>query len=659
MIEWDPFQIREAQFKDGHDSRLNSRPHDDDSILNEWPNTPGAKAFLGFTLNKRRLFLVLIVFGLAITVLLYRAFTLQIINGQYYKKIADGNRIRLSSIPASRGIIYDRNGAILTKNTAAFQLLLTPVDLPADPAEQEKIFDRVMETMGEKNIEGATLKDEIIQDLHESTDRYSPIVIRDNIDYNLALLAKIQSAQWPGFSVNIATLRHYKNDAVNSFSHILGYLGRVTENDLTSSPDIYGRNDMLGKTGLELSYEKTLRGTVGKEQVEVDVQGKNKKILAREAPKSGSDLILTIDEQMQAKMAEILQQKLTLEGKKRGTAIVIDPHNGEVLASVSLPSFNNNLFAKGISKDDYQALLEDPNLPMFNRAVSGEYPSGSTFKPVIASGALEEKLITANTTINSTGGIHINKFYFPDWKTGGHGLTNVTRALAWSVNTFFYIFGGGFDELKGLGVSKIIRYAQMYGFGSVLGVDMPAERPGFLPTPDWKERTTQEPWYIGDTYHLAIGQGGLLVTPLQLAVEIATLANGGTVYKPHYVKAFKDADSITTIAPQILNKDFISPPNMAIVREGLRQTVTYGSARSLSELSISSAGKTGTAQWKVGKNTHAWFTGFAPYNNPELAITVLIEEGGEGSSVCVPVVKEFYSWYFGTYKKSSHQLTSN
>ncbi|MBI3626654.1 penicillin-binding protein 2, partial [Candidatus Uhrbacteria bacterium] len=256
-----------------------------------------------------------------------------------------------------------------------------------------------------------------------------------------------------------------------------------------------------------------------------------------------------------------------------------------------------------------------------------------------------------NTTVNSVGGLHVNQWFFPDWKIGGHGYTNVTKALAWSVNTFFYMLGGGYQNFRGLGVSKIIRYAKSFGFGSPLGIDLPGERPGFLPTPEWKEQTQQEPWYIGDTYHLAIGQGGLLVTPLQLTVATAAVANGGTVYKPHLVRAFKTETSTTPVNPEILSHDFIAPANLAVVRQGLRETVTYGSARVMSSLPVAVAGKTGTAQWNTHKDPHAWFVGFAPYANPEIVITVLIEEGGEGSTVSVPVAQDFLSWYFNVYKK--------
>jgi len=290
---------------------------------------------------------------------------------------------------------------------------------------------------------------------------------------------------------------------------------------------------------------------------------------------------------------------------------------------------------------------------LFNRVISGEFPAGSTFKPVMAAAALQEKIINANTSFMSTGRLCVGEWFFPDWKAGGHGLTNVKKALADSVNTFFYYVGGGFGDFKGLGIDKIVKYAALFGLDKVTGIDLPNEASGFLPSQKWKEDTKNEVWYIGDTYHASIGQGDITVTPLQVANYTAAIANGGTLYEPHVVTKILDHNNnlITKIKPQVVRSNFISPENIKIVQEGMRQTITAGSGRSLNSLPVEVAGKTGTAQWSSTQATHAWFTGFAPYDQPEIAITVLVEAGGEGSTVAVPIVKEILQYYFGDSKK--------
>jgi len=309
-----------------------------------------------------------------------------------------------------------------------------------------------------------------------------------------------------------------------------------------------------------------------------------------------------------------------------------------------------------VSQEEYNAFLNDENNPLFNRAISGEVPSGSTIKPVVAAAALQERVISENTSFLSIGGLHIGQWFFPDWKAGGHGVTNVRKALAESVNTFFFYIGGGYQDFVGLGVDRLVKYMRLFGLGEKSGLDLNGESAGFVPTSDWKEETKNEAWYIGDTYHISIGQGDILVTPLQVANFTAAVANGGILYRPYLVQSLLDENNqvVKQIEPQIIRRDFIDPYNLQVVREGMRQTVIAGSARSLSVLPVNSAGKTGTAQWSSKKQNHAWFTGFAPYENPEIVITVLVEEGREGSEVSVPIAKEILDWYF-SQRESVHQ----
>ena len=265
---------------------------------------------------------------------------------------------------------------------------------------------------------------------------------------------------------------------------------------------------------------------------------------------------------------------------------------------------------------------------------------------------MEEGVINENTSFLSTGGLRIGEWFFPDWKAGGHGTTNVRSAIAFSVNTFFYYIGGGYGDFKGLGLTGLVKYSKLFGLGDLTGIDLNGEAAGFVPTSAWKETTKNEPWYIGDTYHFAIGQGDVLVTPLQVANYTAALANGGILYQPHLVSKILDSNNqvVQEILPKVIRKDFISAQNMNIVREGMRQTVVSGSGRYLNSLPVSAAGKTGTAQWSSKKANHAWFIGFAPYENPELAITVLVEEGVEGSTIAVPIAYDIFNWYFSNKK---------
>ncbi len=598
------------------------------------------KEFLGLALSQKRLTIFLIfIFGI-LGILFAKTAYLQIIRGGHFREMAEGNRIRTIYTAADRGIIYDSNLKILVKNIPTFSLYLIPTDFPKDD---------------ETRIGAIAYLAEVIKvpprEIEEKLDKvfsysYSPIMLRGNIDYEEAIRLKIESASLSGVELKLESRRKYSkgdDDSVQSLSHILGYVGKVNKEDLEQRED-YNSTDFIGKTGLELFYEKFLRGQNGKKQVEVDALGKEKSVIAKEDPVRGKNITLTLDIDLQKKLEEIIERHLKAAKKSRAAVIVLDPQNGKILSMVSLPAFDNNLFAQGISSKDYESLIGNPDNPLFNRAIMGEYPSGSTIKPVIAAAALEEGIINRNTSFFSVGGLRISSWFFPDWLSGGHGLTNVTKAIADSVNTFFYIIGGGYEDFEGLGVSKIVKYAELFGFGKKLGVDLPNEAEGFLPSEKWKEKTKSEQWYIGDTYHLAIGQGDLLVTPFQIAAATAVFANGGALYTPHFLGAVESVEP-----PEenyLIRKDFISKENIEIVRLGMRQTVTSGSAERLLDLPVTSAAKTGTAQWSTKKSPHAWFTAFAPFQNPEISVTVLVEEGEEGSRIALDIAREFMMWYF-------------
>ena len=591
--------------------------------------------------NFLRFWLIFLLLG--VLLLFGRSTYLQVIRGTYFKAVAEGNRLRLKDIKANRGIFYDRSGKVMAENISSYSLAIIPVDLPKGENEQREISRQISKITGLAEEE---IYSKIIQ---QSNFSYEPEVILENLNQDQAIMTKVLNSQYPGVILKIQNARNYLTTQTSeSLTHVLGYVGKIEESQKqTYLEKNYSIDDYLGKTGLELFYEKELKGVNGREQVEVDATGQAKEMIASQKPINGQNLVLTLDLALQQKAEESLRQVLSGYGKKKGAVVILDPNSGEVLALVSWPSFDNNVFSRGLSNEEYQKLINDQNNPLFSRAMSGEYPSGSTFKLVIGAAALQEGIINENTSFNSVGGISVSNWFFPDWKAGGHGWTNIYKALAESVNTFFYIIGGGYSNFEGLGVAKIKEYAQNFGLNQKLGIDLPNEAFGFLPSQDWKEKTKNEQWYIGDTYHLSIGQGDILVTPLQVAAWTSVFASGGKLFQPHLVKEILDSDNrlVKEIEPKIINQNFIEKNYLKIINHGLRQAVLTGSARGLGNLPISVAAKTGTAEWSSQKSPHAWLTAFAPYENPRIVVTVLVEEGGEGSSVALPVAREIINWW--------------
>jgi penicillin-binding protein 2 len=313
-------------------------------------------------------------------------------------------------------------------------------------------------------------------------------------------------------------------------------------------------------------------------------------LVSEQAPVDGSDLVLTLDLEFQKQVEEILRLGMEKFDIKRGSAVVMDPRDGSLLAIASWPAYDANLFSGSVSSTYYASLLANEDRPLLARAWSGVYPAGSTVKPVVAVAALMEKIVSANTSFNSVGGIRIGQTFFPDWKAGGHGSTNVRRAIAWSVNTFFYYVGGGYESFVGLGVDRLTKWMRIFGLGSEAGLDLPGENSGFVPSKEWKEKTKGERWFVGDTYNLSIGQGDLLVTPLQVAAFTAAVANGGYMVRPHVgnvsATAFERGERLAD--EYVIN----------LIRQGMRDTVVYGSGTPLRSLPFEAAGKTGTAQWR-------------------------------------------------------------
>ncbi|MBT4153906.1 MAG: penicillin-binding protein 2 [Candidatus Magasanikbacteria bacterium] len=609
-----------------------------------------------FSSSRARIFFIIII--LCFVGILGRLTQVQIVEGDWYFARAERNRQRTIPIVAERGLIYDRNGELLTQNVPNFSLTLVPQDLPRKTSRN---------TVGPSRDEVITRLSEItLQDTESLSDTldefgaysYESITLREDIDYDQALRIHIDAADLPGITIAQGSKRLYLHEvedvitgvtsSVDSISHMLGYMGKLNREELDELYDKgYLPSDSLGKTGVEYQYEQQLRGTYGRRRVEVDSMGRKQLVLSEEAPVPGLQMRLAIDLQIQAALQRFMQEELDRRGLARAAAVAIDPRDGKIRALVSLPTYDNNEFSGGIDRDTYKQYIEDENRPLFHRAIGGTYPSGSVIKPAIAAGALQENIITRSTTFISTGGLAIGQWFFPDWQPGGHGRTDVRKSIANSVNTFYYMIGGGYGDFVGMGVAKIKIYIEAFGLAEELGIDLPGERSGNVPSKAWKEEKKGERWYVGDTYNLSIGQGDLLVTPLQMASVTASIANGGTVYAPQVLEALVNpvtGDEYPMVA-EVKRTVPIHDEHLQTVRLGMRDCVTYGSCRRLNSVAIPVAGKTGTAQWNRNKENHAWFTSFAPFDNPEIAIAILVEEGEGGSISAVPIGDRFYRWW--------------
>ncbi len=613
---------------------------------------PGSADHVGSSLSPTSVLLFFLLILIVMSVMIGRLMQLQIVHGQEYFTRAEQNRERVNAIPSERGLIFDRYGRQLTKNIPKLSLVLVPQNVPRTVLERERVIRKIADITA---LDPKDIRYNIVHGI--------PTVLEDDIAYDMALMLQIDRADLPGVDIVQGSKRLYLHDvgltesesvtsSAMTLSHLLGYEGKINDVEYRALVGKgYLQTDQIGKSGIEKTYESVLRGVYGTRRREVDFLERQQKVIAETPPIPGDHVYMAIDSAMQAKMEDILRRTLKQYGKKRAAAVALDPRTGEVLAMVSLPTFDNNDFSGGIAPAVYAKYMNDPDTPLFNRAIAGMYPSGSTIKPAVAAAALQERIITPQTTFLSTGGLRVSSWFFPDWLSGGHGVTDVRKSLAWSVNTFYYYLGGGYGTFTGLGVDTMTAYLQRFGFGSKLGIDLPGERSGFLPSKEWKEETKKERWYIGDTYNLSIGQGDLLVTPLQIASLTATVANGGTLYGPRVVRGIQHVgeQEIQDTSPIILRDRVIDDVYLRVVRAGMRDCVTTGSCRRLSTVPGSIAGKTGTAQWSNNKDPHAWFTSFAPYDNPEIVFTVIIEEGEGGSTAAVPAAYEFYNWW-STYR---------
>jgi penicillin-binding protein 2 len=586
------------------------------------------------------------VVGLCFVILIGRFFYLQVVQHDYYTTRAEDNRISLAPIVPNRGVILDRNGTVLARNYSAFTLEITPSKV-AD-------LDLTIEGLGQV-IEVLPKDRRRFRKLLEESKNFESLPIRTRLsDVEVAKFAA-NRYRFPGVEVQARLFRQYPQGSVAS--HALGYIGRINKRDLEviEQNDLvanYKGTDHMGKTGLEQKYEFQLHGETGYEQVEIDSAGRAVRSLSRSAPVSGNNLSLTLD----IKLQEITEKAF---GDRRGALVAIDPTTGGILALVSTPTYDPNLFVDGIRTDDWDLLNNSPDKPMVNRALNGAYPPGSTFKPFMALAALEQGKRTASQTISDPGFFNFAGHEFRDDKKGGHGLVDMYKSIVHSCDTYYYMLAND------MGIDNIARFMGSLGLGSRTGVDIEGESEGVLPSQEWKKRRFKRPeqrkWYAGETISIGIGQGYNAYTPIQLAQAVATLANNGIMYRPHLVHAIVDSKTgaKTYVERQPLRDLNWKPQNVDIIKKAMIGVNKEGTgARAFAGAAYESGGKTGTAQvfslkgeqykesaLKKELRDHALFVAFAPADKPKIALAVLVENGGFGAQAAAPIARMVLDYY--------------
>lgn len=563
-----------------------------------------------------------------------KTFVIQILKNEELFALSQKNQFISQSIKSERGIIYDTNFKPLVLNSSTSSLFCNKHDFFQSDNDPRKIIKNLASLMRFD-------PDTAWQKIQETKE--NEIRILSNIDYFSSIIFESLTEEFPGFYIRKETTRNYQNGPY--FSHILGYYRGGGSNAGLES--VY--NDVLGAASGKIVIERNAKGKIISEKIEA-------------LPKPGKSLLLWLDSEFQEKFHDLIRDKLKEIGASRAVGIAMDPNTGGILSLVSIPNYDNNLFSSGIAPGDWAAIQSDKNQPLLNRAISGRYPTGSTIKPLISAAGLEEKIITKTSQVDCTGRIIVDNPYFPekpyifnDWKT--HGITDVYKAIAESCNVFFFTIGGGYKNFKGLGVEKIKEYLEKFGWGQKTGIDLSGEVGGFIPDKEWKKNRFSSPnniWYPGDTYNLSIGQGYLGITPIEVTASISAIANGGKLLKPKIVKAVVDENKeiIREFEPEIIRENFINEENLEIVRKGMRDGVIYGSSAMLNNLPIEVASKTGTAETGKKDVYHNWVTVFAPYKNPKIVLTILIEEVKGIKVVTLPIARDILDWYFTRDQKT-------
>lgn len=579
----------------------------------------------------------LFVFCALILFLLFaKTLHLQVVKNKEFLAQAQANKFIYHKIKAERGVIYDQDLNQLVFNKPSFDLILEKNNLPLEESERLAILTDIVRIL-DIDI------DEVEKKMEES--KSDQVLIAENLDNQTLIVLETKIKNLPGFKIENNIRREYVEGEF--FSQILGYNGKITQEELAQNSQTYSIFDYVGRAGVEKAYEEILRKNSGQIQIERDARGNIISKQTTSLPEPGKSLVLWLESDLQKKITEILKNELKNIGAFHGSAVALDPKTGGVLAMVSLPSFDNNIFSEGDSAG-IAKILNDNKEPLFNRVISGQFPTGSTIKPLIAASALEEKIISSEKKIYSPGFIEVPHRYDPEiiykyLDQAPHDWYDMRKALAFSSNVYFYTVGGGYENQKGLGPTKIKKYLELFGWGQKTDVDLPSESQGLIPSPEWKNKVLKDGWWDGDTYGLSIGQSNLLATPLQVAAAFLPFANNGKLLQPQIVKEII-GDSV--FEAKVIREDFIKPENIQVAKEGMRQAVLMGSAVTLNDLPVSSAAKTGTAQTSRENYYHNWVTVMAPYENPEIVLTVLIEDVPGVRSTALPVAKEVLNSYF-------------
>ncbi len=605
--------------------------------------------------KKVRVFAILVV--ISFLCLWMRIWYLQILKWQYLTGLSESNRVRMVTLPANRGMIKDRNGETLVSIRPAFNLYL----IPEDVSELDSSLDKLSQII---SFDREKLKKEM-----RRSKAFEEVLIKGDISREEVAFVEENNMSLPGIQIKAEPLRNYVHNSLAS--HTLGYLGEISKASLERDKGAsYRQGDFVGKNGLENIYEITLRGKKGYKEVEVDVSGRELKTLRKLPPQSGNNLVLTLDVRVQQELEKLISG--TMEKVLNGSVVVMKVQTGEIIAIASNPSFDPNMFAAGISPENWNTLVNDEWHPLQNRSIHGQYPPGSTYKIVTAIAGLEEGIIKPDTSIFCPGHFKLGRGRYRCWKKSGHGSVNLHDALVQSCDVYFYTIG------HRLGIDTIAKYAKRFGLGSPTRLGLSQEKKGLIPTTRWKLLNKKEPWLLGETISASIGQGYNLVTPIQQASMISAVANGGVLLKPYLVKRIEEPEghSQNEFFPKIVGQLGVAPENLAQIRKALRDVVNgaRGTAKRSRLKNIIVSGKTGTAQVVRMKSNeelekdeaipvkyrdHAWFVAFAPYEKPEIAVSVIIEHGGHGGATAVPIAGAVLKKYFELYPPSlSSQQTS-
>ena len=574
---------------------------------------------------------------LSFLLLLARLWNLQILHGDEMRTLSENNRIRLRRVQATRGTVVDRYGRVLIDSRPSFDAAL----VPEDARNVEVTIENLAQLLNQSAADMHAL-------LTQTSSRppFEEITVKRDLSWDDVVALETHQLDLPGVSMQITPRRSYPLGP--KLAHLLGYVGEASQQDLATDSR-YRMGDLVGKTGLEKRWESQLRGVNGGQQVEVDAVGRKLRVLREVEEIPGSTVKLTIDLDLQDAASEAL-------GDRDGSVVALDPNTGEILAFVDHPSFDPNVFARGVHSDEWRALLTDKHKPLNNRAIQGQYPPGSTFKIIVATAALEEGVINPFTRLNCPGGLQFGNHYFRCWKKGGHGPVNLHEALVQSCDVFFY------QIAQRLGIDVIAQYAREFGLGMPTGIDLENEKAGTIPDSAWKRKRFKQPWYAGETLSAGIGQGYVTATPLQMANAIATAAVGKR-YRPHFVRQVEtpEGEVVRTEQPEVIGELNVRATTLRQIREALRDVVNTerGTGKKAHLNSIEVAGKTGTSQVvKMGKERlkssqvpwqhrdHAWFVAYAPVDAPEIAVAVIVEhaEGG-GGAIAAPVVRDVIQKY--------------